>query len=122
MYKDIVKMSSDEEIETESQQELATTDEVLEGRFDVNSEGQYVKQKDKQPPYSNKEMMVVWSWFENRYEDLYGTGKGSNIGYEHDEVWRQFAKEVDAGEEGRNKRTFKCVWKRLDNMKYRGKT
>ena len=47
-------------------------------------------------------MMVIWSWFENRLEDLYGTGKGSNIGYEHDENWRQFAKEVDAAEQGRN--------------------
>ena len=113
-------MDSDNENEEQSQQEPATVDEVIEGRFDINCKGEYVKQKDKQPLYTEKEMMVVWSWFENRYEALYGTGKGSNIGFEHDQAWKQFASEVDAVEEGKNQWTVKRVWKKLDNMKYKG--
>ena len=58
-----------------SDQEEATVDDVIERQFDVNSQAKYVKSKNKQPEYTKREMVVVWHYFENRYEDLYGEGK-----------------------------------------------
>ena len=113
-------MESDPEIDENSQQELATTQDVVAGDFEINSKGQIVKKKDKQPVYTEGEMVVVWHWFENRFTDLYGTGKGSNIAFEQNEIWKEFAKQVDTVEEGRNNRTVRRCWKRLDNMKSKG--
>ena len=60
-------------------------------------------------------------YLENRYHDLYGSGRGANVAYEQSAVWQEFARAVDQVEEGKNERTVKKVWKRIDNMKYRGK-
>ena len=59
----------------------ADIDEVLEGQYEVNEEGKLVKKCDEQPKYTKGEMSVVWHFFENRYDELYGEGKGSNIAY-----------------------------------------
>ena len=59
---------------------------------------------------------MVWHWLENHYFDLYGHGKGSNVVYEKDAAWVEFAKAVDSVEEGKNNRTVK----KLDNMKGNG--
>ena len=66
-------------------------------------------------------MIVVWHYFENRYSDLYGTGRGSNIAYSQNAVWQEFARAVDAVEEGSKNRTVKRIWKKIDNMKFNGK-
>ena len=104
-----------------SQGENATLDDVLEGDIEVNDEGKIVKARVKQADYTQREMVVVWHYFEQRYEDLYGSGRGANVAYEQSTVWQEFAKAVDQIEEGKNERTVKKVWKRIDNMKYRGK-
>ena len=103
-----------------SDEEAASIEDILEGSVDVNDDGKLVKQKVKQADYTQREMVVVWHFLENRYQELYGTGRGSNVAYEHTAIWQEFAKAVDQIEEGKNERTVKKVWKRLDNMKYRG--
>ena len=112
------KMSDLEE--TQSGGVPADLDEVLEGQYEVNKEGKLVKSRDEQPKYSKGEMSVVWHFFENRYEELYGEGKGSNIAYAKSAVWIEFAEAVDAVEGGVKNRTVRRVWKKLDNMKYLG--
>ena len=65
-------------------------------------------------------MSVIWHYFENHYQELYGEGKGSNIAYQKSSAWIKFANAVDAVEGGTNSRTVCRVWKKLDNMKYLG--
>ena len=113
-------MESDGEIEENSQVEPATTEDVVSGEFEVNSKGQLVKKKQSHPKYTEAEMVIVWHWFENRYVNLYGTGKGSNIAFKQSEVWKEFAHQVNEVEQGRLERRVKRVWKHLDNMKYKG--
>ena len=91
----------------------ADLDEVLEGQYEVNKEGKLVKSRDEQPKYSTGEMSVVWHFFENRYEELYGEGKGSNIAYAKSAVWIEFAEAVDAVEGGVKNRTVRRVWKKV---------
>ena len=76
---DLLNNSSSEESEGSEQ---ASIDDVTASDFTVNKEGKIVKKKDKQPKYTNGEMVIVWHWFENHHKELYGTGKGSNIAYE----------------------------------------
>ena len=104
-----------------SDDERPTVEDVLEGAIEIN-EGKMVKQKVKQADYSQREMIVVCHYFENHYHDLYGSGKGANVAYEQSAVWKEFAGAVDRVEEGKNERTVKKLWKRIDIMKYRGKT
>ena len=52
--------------------------------------------------------------------ELYGEGKGSNIAYQKNIAWIEFANAVDAVEGGTKNRTARRVWKKLDNMKYLG--
>ena len=40
-------------------------------------------------------MVLVWHYFENRYNYFYGTGKGSNIAFSKNVVWQEFAEAVD---------------------------
>ena len=108
--------------ETQSGGELADADDVIEGQFEVNKQGDLVKRNDRQPNYTVGEMSVVWQYFENRYEELYGEGKGSNIAYCKSSIWMEFASAVDAVEQGARKRTVKRVWKKLDNMKFLGRS
>ena len=98
----------------------ADIDEVLEGQYEVNKEGKLVKKHDEQPKYTKGEMSVVWHFFENCYDELYGEGKGSNIAYAKSAVWIEFAQAVDAVEGGVKNRTVRRVWKKIDNMKYLG--
>ena len=98
----------------------ASVEDVMEGQFEVNSQGKLVKPRNEQPKYTQREMVVIWHFFENRYTELYGTGKGSNITYSQNVVWQEFARAVDEVEQGQKKRTVKCVWKKIDNMKFRG--
>ena len=104
-----------------SDEERPSVEDVLEGAVEVTDEGKLVRQKVKQADYTQREMVVVWHYFENHYHDLYGSGRGSNVAYEQSAVWKEFAEAVDKVEEGKNERTVKKVWKRIDNMKYRGK-
>ena len=114
-------MESQRSIESENE-EPAEVDDVLEGDIDVTSDGRIVKSKITQAPYTKSEMVVVWHWLENRYFDLYGHGKGSNVSYEKTATWVEFAEAVDSVEEGKNNRTVKKIWKKLDNMKGNGKS
>ena len=98
----------------------ADIDEVLEGQYEVNKEGKLVKKHDEQPKYTKGQMSVVQHFFENRYDELYGEGKGSNIAYAKSAVWIEFAQAVDAVEGGVKNRTVRRVWKKIDNMKYLG--
>ena len=100
----------------------ASVDDVIEGQFEVNSQGKLVKPRNEQPKYTQREMVVIWHFFENRYTELYGTGKGSNIAYSQNVVWQEFARAVDEVEQGTKKRTVKRVWKKIDNMKFRGRS
>ena len=79
-----------------------------------------VKKRDEQPKYTKGGMSVVWHFFENRYEELYGEGKGSNIAYAKTAIWKEFAQAVDDVEGGTKGRTVRRVWKKIDNMKYLG--
>ena len=106
--------------DTQSGGEPADVEEVIEGQFEVNKEGQLVKKRDAQPGYTKGEMSVVWYFFEHCYQELYGEGKGSNIAYKKNASWIEFAKAVDAVENGTKNRTVCRVWKKLDNMKYLG--
>ena len=114
-------MESDSDISVNSDAEQATTDEVIEGNFDVTSSGKLVKRKDRQPPYTKREMVIIWQYLKGRYEELYGESKGANYSYSTSEIWKEFAVAVNAAEDGKNERTVKRVWKRIDNMKYKGK-
>ena len=66
-------------------------------------------------------MSVIWQYHENRYDELYGEGKGANIAYNKSSIWQELAKAVDAVENGKNERTVKRIWKCIDNMKYQGR-
>ena len=98
--------------ETQSGSVPAEIEEVIEGEFEVNKEGKLVKKRDEQPGYTKAEMSVVWHYFENRYEELYGEGKGSNNAYSKNASWLEFANAVDAVEGSAKKRTVHCVWKK----------
>ena len=104
--------------ETQSEGEPAEVEEVIEGQFEVNKEGKLVRKREGQPGYTKAEMCVVWHYFEHRYQELYGEGKGSNIAYQKNVAWIEFANAVDAVEGGTKNRTARRVWKKLDNMKY----
>ena len=104
-------MESDSDISLNSDAEEATTQEVIEGNFDVTSKGKYVKRKDRQPPYTKKEVVIIWQYLENRYEDLFGESRGANYSYSTNATWQEFATAVNAAEEGRNERSVKRVWK-----------
>ena len=106
--------------DTQSGGEAADVEEVIEGQFEVNKEGKLVKKRDGQPGHTKGEMSVVWYFFEHRYQELYGEGKGSNIAYKKNASWIEFANAVDAVENGTKNRTVRRVWKKLDNMKHLG--
>ena len=107
--------------DSQNSQEIPTIEDVMEGNVEVTEDGKVVKNKVKQPDYTQCEMVVVWHYFENRYQDLYGSGRGANVAYEQSAVWKEFTSAVDKVEDGKNERSVKKVWKHLDNMKYRGR-
>ena len=78
--------------DTQSGGEAAEISDVLEDQYEVNKEGKLVKKRDNQPKYSANEMSVIWQYLENRYDELYGEGKGASIAYAKSSIWQEFAK------------------------------
>ena len=112
-------MASQQSCESENE-EIVEIEDVMDGDIEVTKDGRIVKSKITQPNYTKEEMVVVWHWLENHYFELYGHGKGSNVAYKKTSAWLEFAEAVDSVEEGKNNRTVKKVWKKLDNMKGNG--
>ena len=90
-----------------------------------NNDGKPKKKKTKRvrknkPKFTPEENAEVLKWLESRYKDLYGRGGSSSVSADKDDVWEEFAKEINDLHDGQYNRTPKDVFKRIDNMKKNG--
>ena len=106
------EVSEDEsEVCSQSSQSVNTNDKKLKKSKRV---------KKNKPKFSPEENAEVIKWLESRYKDLYGRGGSSSVSADKDEVWDEFATDLNAIHDGQFKRTPKDIFKRIDNMKKNG--
>ena len=103
---------SDEESDVSSQ----TNSQVNEAGV-KNKKKKIKRKKAKFTPEENAEVIL---WLETKYRELYGRGGSSSVSADKDEIWEEFAKDVNAIHNGQYQRSPKDIFKRIDNMKKNG--
>ena len=89
--------------------EISQNTQVIDGE----ESGQTVEWKPN-------ELAVIFDWLENKYDKIFGRGKGKNYRRKKDNEWDEFVEAVNAVYRGKNRRTKDSIYTKIDNMKTQG--
>ena len=67
------------------------------------------------------ELVVIFDWLENKYDQIFGCGRGKNYKKKKDNEWDEFVEAVNAVYRGKNRWTKESIYTKIDNMKTQGK-
>ena len=95
---------------TENNSENAQNEQVIEP-----------EESQQSVEWKASELAVIFDWLENKYDKIFGHGKGKNYKRKKDNEWEDFVQAVNEVYRGKNRHTRESIYTKIDNMKTQGK-